>query len=397
MKIKIHKVSRESCLNCFFIILLIHPLQTCMNSILEYFGIPFRYLMDLLYLATFIYGFFIVLKLGIKQKDFLAIICFSIFYGICYLYAGENARQYFWNPEMIVLYFFYMPLSFLVVSKISDWSQLFKENKNIYISDIIIVLSFVSQLLNPRGMDYMSYSYNLLPFWCVILISILLNRKKIQMFFLTLGVLEGIFFGSRGAVAWLVVCGILIIAIQIFNKNGVKSLIKYSMAFVGVLILFKIIYPMIMESSFVEGSYILRRIKDGSLLISDGRSELATSCLNVIDNMGFSVYGLFYDRTVLPNGWYSHNIIYEVLISFGWIIGGVCLVFFFFKLIVVFFLQNHINKIAFVFLLSSLFFRYFLSGSIFDEGNFWVFVGGVTSFSRISMNSHFKYKIKFRN
>lgn len=390
MKIKLNK---NAYLKCTFMILLLHPLQRCISSIINsfiFFPTLGHYLMSSFYLITIFYSIFIMFFYKVKKKDICIYLLTICFWGISYLFS-YNTREYFNSSEVKILFLFYLPLSIFIVSNVKNWQELFTDKFYIFCSDLLIFFSFLGKIINPERSDYMSYSYNLLPFWCIVLVSALYYKKKKQWIFVALSFFQGLFYGARGAIVWLFVCSLFILFLQFFYKNGIKKLFKIFLLSGILFLIGYFIFPFLMKLPVVSGSYILRRIQSGSLTSSSGRDILVIECLNILFNMNFSIYGLFYDRTILPNGWYSHNLIFEVFISFGWILGFLFLGVLFSYILVIFFKQKRENKIVSIFLLSSLFFRYFLSGSIFDEGNFWIFIGAMASLKDFKIKLGGKY------
>ena len=360
---------------------MLHPLQRCISSLINsfiYFPKIGHYLMGSFYLSVLLYAFFIILFNKFSKKRLIYFIVGVLFWIFAYIFSVDT-REYFNSSEVKIICTFYMPLSIFVVSNVKNWKDLFRNKFYVFGADFLILFSFLSKVVNPERSDYMSYSYNLLPFWCLVLIAALHNKKRLQWIFVFLGFVQGIFYGSRGAILWLVMCGVLVSCLQFFHKNGLKKLIKSFIGLGVITLVGKLVFPILMETSIVSKSYILRRIQSGNLSSSSGRDILFEECLNILANMNFNIYGLFYDRTVLSNGWYSHNLIFEVFISFGWLLGFIFLFVLFLYLILICFNQNKERKIVFIFLSCSLFFRYFLSGSIFDEGNFWIFLGAIAS------------------
>ena len=84
--------------------------------------------------------------------------------------------------------------------------------------------------------------------------------------------------------------------------------------------------------------------------------------------MGLSISGFFGDRSFCLGYAYPHNIIYEILMSFGWIFGIISILFYAYELLRAFF---H-NKEVTIFIFLTLFTRYFISGSYLTEGRFWI-------------------------
>lgn len=85
-----------------------------------------------------------------------------------------------------------------------------------------------------------------------------------------------------------------------------------------------------------------------------------------------NINGLFYDRSILPNGMYSHNIFIEIFLSLGWVFGIVFLFFILKKMVRALNNQSLEGKIIWAYFMAVLFFtilyfwKYIWRGKICD-------------------------------
>lgn len=363
--------------NILFLMLLILPINDIIASIISPLNISVSKITILLYFIVFVMGIITIIKCPIYKSNILSLIIIYLFYVLMYFISSDYGKKEFLTTNMNIIYFYYIPLSILFVSNIKSWKLLFSERSYIIISDIIILLAFFSRFSN-NVVDYMVFSYNILPLCGIIMVSMIQFENKRQILFLTLSIIELTLFGSRGALIWLLICGILLyISTFIKSFENKKTFYKkiFSIVLVFIVSLFCIMYiiPKILESSFGNTSYILRRIKAGSIVESDARLAIYKTSIEHIKQNGININGLFYDRTILPKNTYAHNFILELYLSFGLLLGSVFLIIFariIFKVI-----KRCYNMYLYVaiYFITIFFLRYFLSGSIFSEGKFIIF------------------------
>lgn len=373
-------------IRCLFLMLFILPLNNLVTAFCQHRNINVSNTMIILYVLVLIYGISLIIKYSLTKKDLAVLTAIYLFYILMFFISGETARDELHSVYMIIVYAYFVPLSVIVLSHVEDWTDLFNNNKYLFFCDILIVASIVSKVLLNDTTDYMVFSYDLLPIWGIVLISALHFHKKIQWIAVGASLVEALIFGCRGALTWLLLCGLIVYSIDFFSIKDASSLVKRLMVIPMVILTIIIVLleaiPYLLTSKYADSSYILVRLKIGSLGESTARAEIISLCLDIIKKMGLNIYGLYYDREILPNGMYAHNIILESLLSLGWIFGIIFLIFVFKHIIKAFRLQDSNGKIIWAYFFSVLFMRYFISGSIFGEGKFIMLVAIMISLCR---------------
>lgn len=373
--------SSRSFLVITFVLIIALPAYNSISYFLSLWGIPFLVRMYHIYLILDIYLIVLLGKYKFSIKKIFVFFAVLAFYGVNYCYAKEETRLYY-SADVLVSLFVALPISCLAISRITNWNDLFDNWIYLYIVDGIIVFSLLSKVSAYNGSDYMSYSYSLLPLWGICYVSALYYNHTSQWFFWGIGIAEGLLYGARAPIAWIAVLALvtwMILLIESIKKRDFKKIIPISLFLIGIVICVVGLIFIVWNCSSVDGSYILKRLQDGSFFISAGRSQLYVECENVIRSIGCTINGLFYDRTVLPNGWYAHSFVYEAIISFGWPLGILFIVTITYAIVRAFLIQDTAGKIIISYVFCSFFLRYFISGSIFDEPGFIMFVAMIYS------------------
>lgn len=378
----------DSFLMISFLLLISLPAYRCLMFILSLTGVDIPLRMFHIYLMLMFYMLALLIKYKIPLKNAGVVLGIIAFYGVSYMWASPQAKQYFNTTEVTSIFLAFAPIAFFCTARVNNWEKLFDDKFILVLTDAVIVLSLISKIQNINIVDYMTFSYELLPLWGLCLVSAFCYKHKLQWIFVIVGAFEGLIYGSRAPILWLIVLAFVIWLL--FSNEDIRNkryghLVPGILMFIIAIVAIQFLLPMIMQSTFSSTSYVLRRLQGGSLFEGAGRNTIYAGCRNIIREMGFSINGLFYDRTVLPNGLYSHNIVYEVLISLGWVLGIPFLLFIFYSIGKSFFVQNNNGKVIVVYFVSMLFLRYFVSGSIFDETQFVLFMG--FTFSMLSRKS----------
>ena len=371
-----------------FLLLISLPDYRCLMFILSLTGVDIPLRMFHIYLMLMFYMLALLIKYKIPLKNAGVVLGIIAFYGVSYMWASPQAKQYFNTTEVTSIFLAFAPIAFFCTARVNNWEKLFDDKFILVLTDAVIVLSLISKIQNINIVDYMTFSYELLPLWGLCLVSAFCYKHKLQWIFVIVGAFEGLIYGSRAPILWLIVLAFVIWLL--FSNEDIRNkryghLVPGILMFIIAIVAIQFLLPMIMQSTFSSTSYVLRRLQGGSLFEGAGRNTIYAGCRNIIREMGFSINGLFYDRTVLPNGLYSHKIVYEVLISLGWVLGIPFLLFIFYSIGKSFFVQNNNGKVIVVYFVSMLFLRYFVSGSIFDETQFVLFMG--FTFSMLSRKS----------
>ena len=369
-----------------------HPIYRCISFVFGIANITIPYLLEILYLCAFIFTIKGLLKHKVKTMALLALVLIYAFWVGNYFLSSSEARSYYANGDVRVMLIVTIPVVILATVRVENWEELFSNHYLLCATDLIIVLSFLGKLLEYDTSDYMSYSYDLLPVWCIVFASAFCFAKRWQWPFLVLGIIEGVIYGARGPMLWFLIFVISVWFIRSFQENRKVKYIGYLIASIIILAIFiQYVLPTLV-AEYGNTMYFLSKIKNGVIMDDSGRSSIYAKCREILSGMGLNVYGLFYDRTVINNGMYAHNFVYEILISFGWFFGVILLIALITFVVDSFRKQRGINVIFCVYFLCAMFLRYFISGSIFDESIFVVFLGSMYSMKKMRHGSIYEGK-----
>lgn len=378
----------DSRINCAFLMLFILPFQNLLNAVANFFFFNLGEIDLLLIAVIWIYGVIIILSNPIKKNNFLWLGLIYIAYIVLYIVSDPLAKKEFLQVGMWIIYIYYIPLSVFIVSKIDAWDNLFTKKVYILLSDALILLSLFTKVFLNDQTEYMDYSYALLPFWGIVAVSGLYFKKSFQKLMIPVIFIQALVYGCRGALISIVFV-IVVTYLKVNYFSGCTKKIYFirilkSCVVIGIAILgIKMAIGYLGQLDVAETSYILRRIQMGIISENGGRNILAEMCFEEMKKMGLNINGLFYDRLILPNGMYSHNFVLEIFISLGWIIGTFFLGWIICSIIIQYIRQGEKNRIILICFTGTLFFRYFISGSIFSEGKFILFMAIVLSFKNL--------------
>lgn len=392
----------ENCQNNFFVLLAvylisIHPLYSMIIYIGSIAGVSISGWITYFYLFAIVATILLTIKYNLRVKDLIFLIGIYVFYGIQYFLANSAAKIYFSDEDVIVMLLVYAPVSVLAVTRVNDWKEMINNKFIVIYSDILITVLFFSKFSGLNTTNYMTFSYNLLPFWCLVFLAAVVNKDKLQWIFVFIGIIEGLIFGSRGALLWFVLFILVVLVFGKFPNHTISNKIVILVTFgvFGVFFL-TIILPVIINSSFANESYFIARILLGSVTADSGRSNITQLSRNELYSMNiFEFNSIFYDRTVLPNNIYAHSVIYESLLAFGWIFGVLFLAILFGLIIRTYIHQDSIGRIFCLYFIFAFFLRYFVSGSIYDEGIFLVFLCAILSLNDNKYKKSIKSNILF--
>ena len=364
-----------------FILLTIKPTFNCIVFIFKAAGIALPLKMIYVYLLLLVCLSVIIYLYRPPLKNLICYLIILVFYGINYLLATPETKQYF-NTDVAAILFVYAPIACICTTRIINWKPIFDDKRYLIFVDIVIVLSLLSKIKGINTVGYMSFSYSLLPLWGICLVAALAFGHRPQWVFLIIGGLEGLMYGARAPLLWIFILAVItwcVISIKNIKERKLPPVIPVLLFLTLLLVVMHYLIPALLDSSFLDTSYVLKRLSAGTFFISNPRKESFPICQKIISEMGLSVNGLFYDRTVLPDGQYAHNIVYEVLMSLGWIFGIPFLLAVFGLIVKAFYKQNYTGIVFVGYFICTLFLRYLLSGSIFDETNFVMFLATLYS------------------
>lgn len=232
----------------------------------------------------------------------------------------------------------------------------------------------------------MSVGYRLL-FSSIIFFLCFKSGKK-KLWYLSLSVTSAILmaiFGSRSAVASLLMFGILYMIFYQKEKYPEKKIIKNVMlvSILGVGY-YTVTNKQIMMSlsnglaSMGLNSRMLNTLVAGSVSLDLGRNRMWTDVINIIKEHPIFGAGVYADRAMF--GIYCHQLILEIFLNFGIILGIILLgimVAYALKMLV--FCKNPKWKLIFIVFFSLSAIRLNISSSFWQDTNFWACVAIVVN------------------
>ena len=290
----------------------------------------------------------------------------------------ENTRTYIVSQDMLIVDFFFIPLSVFTVRKITKWEAFFDYLRYPGYA-VLAIAAFIMIFLDYQTyLVYMGFSYALLPFICnfyrMARIGNLIKKRVFHLSLYVAGMAMILAFGARAAVAFGILYIFVFEILRSDNKQSDKliSIIVLAVAGFAVWLNITAITQALAALPLFKDSYFMKNLLKGNLLESTSRDTLYEACRDRINTVGISVSGFFGDRQYCLGYAYPHNIIYEVLMSQGWLL-GIAEILAYVALII----KGALNlpsgkRDLFAFLIITMFARYFVSGSYLVEGRFWL-------------------------
>lgn len=308
-----------------------------------------------------------------------------IFYAVCvfvyllHLIFYQDNIDYL-LPKAFEIFIKILPLYFvgLTFEPKKHTTMLYK------LSIITIWLRLVYAIVFEESMDStaslyegdMWSSYCLLPHICLVCYMVLSKRGILNIITLIVGLILSFSFGTRGPL--LCILCLAIVYFLIIGDKKISMHVVIAMIFVGIIVVLSFNWLMSQLYDIATRLGLSIRIFDklshGEFFVSDSRNDLKYTLSKHLWDKIFG-YGLAGDRVIL--GVYAHNIIYELWISFGVLLGTIA-----FLLIVAFILKTfkeikktRCNAILLLVLFCSCFIKLFLSGSYLNEKFLFLFFG----------------------
>lgn len=381
-------------LRFFMVSVAIYPINTILTPLMMKIGLDSIGSRSIFIAYALIFCLMISLLIitPISLKRFAALLTAYLVYLLAYLITQPSLRHHFFQSEMVLTYILYLPYSILILTDINDFSPLLENRRWYYLYDGIIVGAFISNYFFDNPVGYMPFSYYLLPFWILYVFSMFQSFSIPRLLIGIILIVEGIFFGARGPLLFLVVA---FLGAWLFNfqKSVTKGewRLKRLWRFLGMIVLLVFMAWIILTFigiSDVTDSYIISKFEAGEITGGAGRSMIATQAIDYIRTMGIRVNGLFYDRLILLEGLYSHNFILETMISFGWILGPAILLGLAVFIGSTFLKANWIDKQYIVIFTCAFFLRYFISGSIYADWIIIVYLSLIANIKIRQIKSH---------
>lgn len=193
---------------------------------------------------------------------------------------------------------------------------------------MIITLLFGTPMSEERSLyqGAMGRAYNLLPHIMMVCIYVLDRPNVVNVSTFALSSVYLLTCGTRGAVLCLFSFIVLFVLLQ---KPIRKNIAMYiAMLFVMILILRfyrEILLGMrVLAREIGMSERIINKLLSGSFFVSSGRNTLRSTVVNGIFENPVLGYGIAGDRALI--GIYVHNLLLEMLVSFGVILGAMLFV-----------------------------------------------------------------------
>lgn len=263
---------------------------------------------------------------------------------------------------------------------------------NIFIC-VLAILGLAQKLFGNE--NNMELAYGVLPSVILVARNLMRNNNRVDLTLTIIGAFLILSLGCRGALLALV----LYIAGDLFLfkefKNAMAARVKIIIATTFCYLMAEPLL-LIMESitsSLGFGTRVYNKLLGGDIVNTDTRNWIYDLVSDYItydkEHIG---YGFFYDRVLMgmDASSYAHNIIYELMLNFGFYIGGALFILIISILVFDIFKTRQTETSSlllafFCFCFVSLFF----SSSYLCNKSFWLFIGLiVTTFFKVR-KSHF--------
>ncbi len=243
-----------------------------------------------------------------------------------------------------------------------------------YASVILRVIQLIFDPINMVNGD-MSGSYQLLPHVCLVIIVGLSRANIVSIIMSFIGAITIISFGTRGPV--LCILFLILLYILIFRKNnGVLYLILFLLSICFILFYDDILrFLLQLVKNMGMSTRVIDSLLYGDFMNSAARDSIRRTLLEAIKDNWLG-YGIAGDRAIV--GMYSHNILIELMVSFGFF-GGVAifgaLVYLMIKVLMNKSNTNNEEHGFILALISSSLIKLFLSGTYLTEAFLYLLVG----------------------
>lgn len=375
MKIKINTQKDFNLINFLLLILSYPVLLDFYSSLINYYNLSLPNITFIGYLLLLLILIILIIKYNlITNKLLLCILCIYVFFLINYI-IYPYSRQFYNSVGMILALFFYLPISVFIIPNIRNMDDLFIISRK-YIFFITLQVFLISFFLQgEKVLNYMEFSYSFLPFICLAICNC--RDNKFYMFLSIILFISMMNFGARAPILFSIFFVICYLILILELKLTFKKLI-FIVIFICLILYinynFNNFISFFMNSIENTNSRFLEKLISGDLFISRGRDSINLNIKNALENMNWNIYGLFGDRYAMNSLYYSHNIIYEILLSFGWVLGSSIIIIFCLSAILLFFKSNKKDRIILFFFTVAFFLRYLISGSFIQEGMFYLFI-----------------------
>lgn len=337
-------------------------------------------------IMSLIFLVFLCLSLGsiireLYVKEFFIALGIYVVFCLHYYIFPLNESYYSEYKETVINDTFPMFLTGILVFRIERKRIL----KVLSVISLVTIVAFAGYILlyqtmegtEMRGGD-MHAAYLILPHICLVYYTVVLRANPWNIGAFLIGVVTLLFLGNRGSLLCL---GIFVIFTILFSGR-LKHPILFLVLSVGVMVVLfafgalDFLYKLAEQNGF--SLRIFEKLEKGEITDSSGRDKLRERVVEYILLYPMMGMGIFSDRRI-AGGLYAHNIILEIVLHFGMVLGTVILVLVFYLLIVAFLHLRKKRDVMTVGFFSAMVFSHviklFLSSSYLVEPYFFFAVG----------------------
>lgn len=372
---------------------IIYPIMIIFKEHIKYwyfiFGIPFS-----MFIFIYVYG------KKISRNKFLGVMGIFLIYSLFSLMTGYMDKYiYNWMGMFLILFIYCFPWFILTLV----------ENEWLYFADIICgktILMFLTTLIlyahdlimGVSMNGNMQFSYAAMP---VIIFSLYDFFEKKHIYQLIISIILFIMivlFGSRGPL----IC-IMFFLLLYFMKNRKKQLPIIMILLFTMFVLISNYERIIKVIAIVLDKYSISsrtiyKLMSGTITSNTGRDKIQDIVIQLISQKFLTGIGIggerivinkeIYNMTKNMGACYPHNIILEVLVQYGILIGGTLIIWFVAKCIMVY-VGNSNKRNALIILISISIVHLMVSSSYLEEPMFFALLGMIMNTSSPHNNQQY--------
>ena len=339
---------------------------------------------NIIYIITFLY----IIIHALINKSLLGFVGISLGFAVILIFSLIiNLQIISLIPETVLLFYARCICGFYFAFHINRFDKLLNSmQKYCFIAVIYLVIMI---LFNREYMiNYMPISYNLvLPFFAA-LFGFIINRKK--LFLIPTVIIFGyiVLYGARAPLVYICVASFLFFVFQFKDMNLNKKLIYIFLGAI-VLLVFLISFEFLLAQLMLRypESRSLALLSQGRLLSFEGRGIFYGNAIKIIMENPLKIRGILSDRVIFSNilnveistGYYTHNILLEILLEYGVLLGSVIIIYISYITIIAF---RYVNKVMdsnikalFCIFVGYVITSLMVSGSYVTDYLFWFFMG----------------------
>ena len=280
---------------------------------------------------------------SVKKRQILSIVIFIIITCLCSVLSMlineellDLVKSYVLSMILYNTISYYIGKQYLATNNSTIYILFEKGDFYVFICYVFIIVSVITNTLD----DYMTISYSMLFITCFSWVKACVKKKLLHYFHSLFFMTFILVFGARGP---LLTC-LFVILITIIVKNDnyrerVKRIVLLLLGTIGAFFVYKPLI-MILYNLFSESRTLLLLLTGATGNI---RQNIWEYSVKLIRENPYKIRGIFADRIAITNGHlnndslgmyvskdmidglYAHNLVLEILVQFGVILGGIIL------------------------------------------------------------------------